>query len=567
RWINSRAAVVRRDDAGLPARVVGTHLDLTEQRAFESALHDKQEKLAGLFRIAPIGIAMAIQRVLIEVNDTFCGLTGYRRDELVGRETRILYLDQTEYERVARFKYRTGSQDGINEVDTRWVRKDGTAIDVVLNATPLDRQDPARGITFTVLDVTGRRRIEAALRESEEAYRLAMDATQDGVWDWDIATGAVRYSPAWFKIVEAVPGPPHYDSWATRVHPDDWPEVQRTLSEHLAGRDTLWHREHRLRLPSGDWKWVLGRGRVVKRDKTGQPLRMVGTMADISERKAAERERALLSDTLEASLNEIYLFDAESFRFRYVNEGGLRNLGYSRDAIRQLTPLDIKPYLTPAHFQELVAPLLSGERKVQVFESRHRRADGSLYPVDVHLQLFRQDGEGVYLAVIQDTTERKRTEASLKASEERFRLWVEATDSVFWVADRAGALSQPSHSLERLTGLSREQCLGHGRLTAIHPDDRDAYATALARAVARGDAFELQLRYWDAGGNAYRWYLERVVPHRSDDGTVRGWLGAGVAIDRQKRAEAAQQDMLRRKDEFIAMLGHELRNPLAPIRN
>jgi PAS domain S-box-containing protein len=204
---------------------------------------------------------------------------------------------------------------------------------------------------------------------------------------------------------------------------------------------------------------------------------------------------------------------------------------------------------------------------VQVFEASHRRADGSLYPVEVHLQLFRQDGQGVYLAVIQDITERKQSEASLQASEQRFRFWVDATESVFWMADRSGALVEPSPSLERLTGLSRECCLGHGRLAALHPEDRDNYAAELRRAVGLGEAFELQLRYWDAGAGAYRWYLERGVPHRTEDGSIQGWLGAGVSIDRQKRAEASQQDMMRRKDEFIAMLGHELRNPLAPLQN
>lgn len=567
RCINSRAAVVRRNAQGLPARLVGTHVDLTEERESERALFEEQRKLAGLFKIAPIGIAMAVDRVLIEVNDTLCRLTGYSRAELVGRDTRFLYSDQGEYERAALFKYRNDGPEYGNEVDVRWVRKDGVLIDVVLNATYLDRREPRRGITFTVLDMTERRRIAAALRESEETYRLAMEATQDGVWDWNVETGIVRYSPAWGRIVKAQDVPAHYDSWAERVHPDDWPDVERSLQKHLAGGCTLWQKEHRLRLPNGDWKWVLGRGRVVKRDLQGHPLRMVGTMIDIDERKAAERERAVLSDTLEASLNEIYLFDAETLRFRYANQGARSNLGYSMEALRALTPLDLKPQVTPESFQALVAPLLSGQRAVQVFEGSHRRADGSLYPVEVHLQLFRQEGDGVYLAVIQDITERKRSEASLQASEQRFRFWVEATESVFWMADRSGALVEPSPSLERLTGMSRECCLGHGRLAAIHPDDREGYAAELGRAVALGEAFELQLRYWDAAAGAYRWYLERGVPHRASDGSIQGWLGAGVSIDRQKRAEAAQQDMMRRKDEFIAMLGHELRNPLAPIQN
>jgi antitoxin ParD1/3/4 len=169
--------------------------------------------------------------------------------------------------------------------------------------------------------------------------------------------------------------------------------------------------------------------------------------------------------------------------------------------------------------------------------------------------------------VIQDITERKRAEASLRESEDRFRVWLDATDSIFWTAGPGGELVQPSPSLERITGMTSKQCLGHGRLAAVHPDDRDDYLASVANAIGREEFFESHLRYWHADSGEYRWYLERGVPDRAEDGTVRGWLGAGVNIDRQKKAEASQQDLLRRKDEFIAMLGHELRNPLAPLQN
>ncbi|MGE5073131.1 MAG: PAS domain S-box protein, partial [Anaerolineae bacterium] len=138
-------------------------------------------------------------------------------------------------------------------------------------------------------------------------------------------------------------------------------------------------------------------------------------------RKHLESERAHLLSTIESSLNEIYVFDPDSLRFQYVNRGALGNLGYSAEAMRQLTPPDLKPQFSEAQFRELLAPLVKGEREKIVFETMHQRADGSQYPVEVHLQLIRQDNQPMFLAVVLDTTERRRAAAELQDSERRYR--------------------------------------------------------------------------------------------------------------------------------------------------
>ncbi len=127
-----------------------------------------------------------------------------------------------------------------------------------------------------------------------------------------------------------------------------------------------------------------------------------------------EQERKLLVDTISASLNEIYLFDAETFRFRFVNEGAQRNLGFPPKELLTMTPLDIQPELAPDSFRQLIEPLLRREKPRQVFETIHRRADGSRYPVEVHLQLYEQGGERVFLTVIQDITQRKTAEEEIR---------------------------------------------------------------------------------------------------------------------------------------------------------
>lgn len=123
------------------------------------------------------------------------------------------------------------------------------------------------------------------LKKAQETYRLAMQATLDGIWDWNVKTGQVIYNRSWLEILGEKELAPEYQSWESKIHPEDKPNVLSGLQNHLAGKTSHWQMEHRLKTRTGEWKWVLGRGRVVETSSGGEALRMVGTMTDISERK------------------------------------------------------------------------------------------------------------------------------------------------------------------------------------------------------------------------------------------------------------------------------------------
>ena len=138
------------------------------------------------------------------------------------------------------------------------------------------------------IDITGKKEAEIALNESETKYRLAMDATRDGLWDWNIIKDHVYFSPGWSRILGETNLPNEHSSWEARIHPKDKTNTLASLKSHLTGETDIWQKEHRLRRSDGSWVWVLGRGQVVTRDANGRAMRMVGTMTDISERKSAE---------------------------------------------------------------------------------------------------------------------------------------------------------------------------------------------------------------------------------------------------------------------------------------
>ena len=151
-------------------------------------------------------------------------------------------------------------------------------------------------------DITAHKLADEALQESEEKFRLAMSASRDGLWDWDILTGKVYYSPGWARILGETEVSSDFSAWERRIHPDDRQPAINSLQEHLQGKNAYWQLEHRLKINDSQWKWVLGRGMVVARDAQGKALRMVGTMRDISERKRVEAELEQHRNNLETQV-------------------------------------------------------------------------------------------------------------------------------------------------------------------------------------------------------------------------------------------------------------------------
>jgi PAS domain S-box-containing protein len=137
--------------------------DVTKQKQAEEALHASEASLASIFRAAPVGIGIVSDRILLRVNDRICAMTGYSPDELIGKNARILYPTDEEYEYVGTVKYALMREQEIGTVETRWRRKDGAIRDILLSSTPIDRSDSRSGIMFTALDITGRKNSKTKL--------------------------------------------------------------------------------------------------------------------------------------------------------------------------------------------------------------------------------------------------------------------------------------------------------------------------------------------------------------------------------------------------------------------
>jgi PAS domain S-box-containing protein len=153
-----------------------------------------------------------------------------------------------------------------------------------------------------------RKRAEEALRASEERLKLALDASSDGIWDWDIQSGKLYCSPRCFTMLgyQIDEIPPNMESWDALIHPDDAQRSSEAMRVHLDAESSAYEVEHRIKAKDGSWRCVLSIAMVVDRDESGKPLRMVGTRTDITDRKEAERERLEFERTINEQKRQFY---------------------------------------------------------------------------------------------------------------------------------------------------------------------------------------------------------------------------------------------------------------------
>jgi two-component system, NarL family, sensor histidine kinase UhpB len=272
--------------------------DVTEQKDAERTLRESEERLA----LAVAGAQEGVWDWNLETNAVVYStrwkeMLGYSDEEIgpsVSAWERLVHPDDRSLADRANESVARGER-ATYEAEFRLRHKDGYYVHVLSRGFPIRREPggPVVRIVGTHFDLTERKRAEAALRENEERLQLAFAGAQEGVWDWNLETGAVVYSTRWKEMLGYADAEiePHVSAWERLIHPGDVERAQR-LNESVAGGASTYEGEFRLRHKDGHYVHVLSRGYPVRREPGGPVVRIVGTHFDLTERKRAEAERA-----------------------------------------------------------------------------------------------------------------------------------------------------------------------------------------------------------------------------------------------------------------------------------
>ncbi len=422
------------------------------------------------------------------------------------------------------------------------------------------------------------RKQAAALEASRSRFREMADAAPAMLWVTDAGNACTFLSRGWYEFTGETPEAARQGGWLQPIHADDRGAAERMFGRASARREPF-KLAFRLRTARGSYRWVFASARPWTGPE-GDFLGYIGSVVDIHELRLAEQEKqrshALLDAVLDSLPVGVVIADAR---------GGLLRWNQAHETLWGLDGM--APGATPdmaayavwkgwwSETGEPIRPeqwtlsraLLDGRAvsgtlvDIQPFDGGPRRTT-----LNAGAPVRDEDGTIVAAVAAQmDVTDMLQMERALRDSEEKFRTLADNIAQFAWMADAMGYIFWYNRRWFEYTGTTLEEVEGWGWRSVHHPDHVDRVAEKFSHKVRAGEVWEdlFPLRGRDG---SYRWFLSRAVPVRDSQGRVTRWFGTNTDVTEQRQAEETLREADRRKDEFLATLAHELRNPLAPIR-
>ncbi len=393
------------------------------------------------------------------------------------------------------------------------------------------------------LDITERKHAEESLRRKEMELREAQRLAGVGSWQWDVDTDTVVWSEELYRLAGRDPNLPavSYKEHSQLFTAESWERLRRAVEEAL-GRGTPYELDLEMVRADGTTRWITARGEA-QPDANGRVAGLRGTTHDITERKQREESLTLFRSLIDGSSDALEVIDPKTLRFLDVNEQACRDLGRSREELLSLTVCDIDPSVDASIAAD--HERMSAGSGVVRFESQHRRKDGSMFPVEVHVKRVTLDRTYLVNAV-RDITDRRLAQQALRESEERLRLAAEAGKMFAYTWDAATDVVVRSGECAPILGFDSAGIVtGQQILAKIHPDDRERVVAAVTALSPEQPHLQVSYRLTRPDGTVI--WVERVSrAHFDDNGRMLRIVGMVADITQRKLAEDVLSSVSRR---------------------
>ncbi|MDD4349528.1 MAG: PAS domain S-box protein [Opitutales bacterium] len=402
---------------------------------------------------------------------------------------------------------------------TLLIPREGPKLSIADSAAPImDEEGMVHGVILVFRDVSEQEASRRAVELSERRLNQAIEASQDGIWDYDLERGSLYFNNRVLHILglrlsDNTIGEAAF--WE-RIHPVDRDGLRRELDALRKGERDRMEAVYRMRREDGSWCWIRSKGMVVNRDPQGLPMRITGTYSDITSFREAELAMAKTKFALDQSQISIFQIDPDG-TITYVNDHAARNLGYSRDEMMEMNLSDIDPLFDLGKMAEYGKTLRA--RGHVVFESVHQRKGGEEFPVEITLIHGRFEGEEVSFAFSVDISERRRREQNLREMDERFRKLLSDLSSISirgFYPD--GTVFYWNKASENMFGYTPEEMIGQDYIEKLIPEEvRSEVRESIEEAASSGaipPPFELKLMRKDT---SERWVYTHPAMIRVGD--------------------------------------------------
>ncbi|HEY8537518.1 MAG TPA: PAS domain S-box protein [Steroidobacteraceae bacterium] len=504
----------------------------------------------------------------VYVNDAMARWLGVPPQALLGKTIPEVFGPDAVQQCIDSDTAAMASEAGVQVIE-KFRFGDGTVHSALVSKFRVDGPEDMPALLGGIaIDITDRMQAEERWRRSEEHLRLATRTGKVGAWDWDIETNRFTWTGSLYAIHGVTPE--EFDGtmegFVKLIHPDDRSMATTAIYRSLESGQAC-DFEFRAIRPDGTVIWVYTNAEVIY--ENGRAVRMVGATLDITTRKQTElalrESEQRFAKAFNASPLVLTLSSISTGKLIEVNDTFCRLTGYSREEAIGRSTVELGLW-SNVDDRRAVSEQLRREGRVRDREFRFRSRDGreviclfSAERIDIH-------GEPHSLAVLQDITDRANAQRALRVSEERLRLALRGANAGVWVYHADTRAAFWSTEFRSLFGFGPEvPCSLDILMSRVHPDDRERVRTEFVTLLRSGEGEfrqEFRVLHPQLG---LRWMLTLGRIER-EDGAVH-CHGISLDISRLKQVEDELRSEDQRKNEFLATLAHELRNPLAPIRN
>ncbi len=569
---------VQRRTAALASANNDLKVEIEGRKRMEAALRESEESYRDLFENAQDPIYVHdLNGVYISVNRAAEELAGFTRAEIVGKNFADFMAPEYVEQIRANLKKKLEGE-GLTAYEIELRAKNGRSIPVEVSTRLIYQNGIAVGVQGMARDITERKLAEEELRKSREQYELAVEGSNDGLWDWNMLTNEVYFSPRWKSML----GYQDHEfencfvAWENALHPDDHARALATIEAYVDGRTPHYALEHRLRHQDGTYSWILARGAIL-RDASGKPYRMSGSHTDINERKRAESERDVISEVIQSvnltsNLDELLkqvhqslkrvlyaenccvaLFDKQTGLFEaplFVDlvEANPFPMALSKNCTAKVFSSGQSLLMNEAVFAGLLdrgeveligrpapsflaVPLMTSVETIGVIAVQHYEKENVYGQSDV--EFLSAVAAQLALAI-----ERKQLENTLRKERAFLRTLIDHIPDSVYVKDLSSRKVIANVAEVRLAGVQSEaEILGKDDF-ALHPKELAEQFLADDQVVLQtGQPVINREEYVIDKQGQKTWLLTSKIPLRDENNQIAGLIGLGRDITDRKRIE------------------------------